>query len=782
MDVPQQVCIVLYLLGWYELEGLRCQLCLFHPQHCEPEHPFRLANSAAFLCTLMSSVANQIIIGPSQKGKTSGEPGSECFVRIGLLCVSVLPFTTGVFWATSALLWTPILARILFFLPCVLGAWESWFCVLAPRMQFSSGQYQGMMCDIPGILLWAVGYSVSRVSLAKESMTCESFAPDPTFQGESALGSVQVQDWRKPFKWLRAKELHKDAKLFSVIQADNIVQGELGDCWLLAAMAVFADFPGHIMNLFDDINLKESGRYVIRLWDIKGGGEWQDVEIDDLIPCDKYGKPLFAQLEGESGSMWALLLEKAFAKFVGNYEKLVGGSTGWAWQVLTGQPWMARWTRDEGKKWTRWEMCDIQKCFGKDAENLAAAARWRSDGMRGGRWKGPVETSDDDGMFQALASYTQACFAISCSIGQGDRAEERRPDGLLAKHAYSVLQVLCAHGQRLVQVRNPWGSGGEWNRAWSDKSAEWERHPQISEDLKVVDADDGRFWMPWDAFAEIFGGHIMVCPVTLPCPMNSQIVADKASGSRMRCPQCRQPYTRSWVLLASEESKGDGQWARLADGKNLCFLCLRATCRASERFLKGLKVAGLHEQPKLTLAPPKGPRRMKECEHGAECYRRNPQHFHERFHPSLLPPAPACASGCGRSAASGYKTCCPKCTSSPPDLKVHIPSRHKGLGGIYKAVDRPKGKGPPVWRQCDGKGWLWKGHVWMMGDQEEKVGGASGLIAEDVGDGMSARSPHLARGWQVAGESGWTAAPELKVEVDAKHVSSDHVLCSDDEV
>ncbi|CAE7823520.1 tra-3 [Symbiodinium sp. CCMP2592] len=341
------------------------------------------------------------------------------------------------------------------------------------------------------------------------------------------------------------------------------------------------------------------------------------------------------------------------------------------------------------------------------------------------------------------------------------------------------------------QVRNPWGSGGEWNRAWSDKSAEWEKHPQspgrswqectlvspIAADLKVVDADDGRFWMPWDAFAEIFGGHIMVCPVTLPCPMNSQIVTDKDSGTRMRCPQCRQPYTRSWVLLASEESTaGDGAWKRLADGKSLCFLCLRATCRASERLLKGLKIAGLHEQPKLTLAPPKGPRRMKECEHGAACYRRNPQHFHERFHPSLLPPAPACASGCGRSAASGYKTCCPKCTSSPPDLKVHIPSRHKGLAGLYKVVDRPKGtaKGPPVWRQSDGRGWLWKGHVWMMGDQEEKVGGASGLIAEDVGDGMSARSPHLARGWQVAGEGGWAAAPDLKVEVDAKHVSSEH--------
>ena len=26
----------------------------------------------------------------------------------------------------------------------------------------------------------------------------------------------------------------------------------------------------------------------------------EDVEIDDLIPCDRYGAPLFAQLEGDS--------------------------------------------------------------------------------------------------------------------------------------------------------------------------------------------------------------------------------------------------------------------------------------------------------------------------------------------------------------------------------------------------------------------------------------------------------------------------------------------------
>ncbi|CAJ1386096.1 unnamed protein product [Effrenium voratum] len=124
MDIPQQICIVLYLLGWYELEGLRCQLCLFHPAHCEDEHPFRLVNSAAFACTLLSSVTNQIIFGP-RKGDDD-----ECCrwtMRIGLICVSVLPFTTGIFWATAALLSLPGMAKALVFVPCVIG----WFCVLA---------------------------------------------------------------------------------------------------------------------------------------------------------------------------------------------------------------------------------------------------------------------------------------------------------------------------------------------------------------------------------------------------------------------------------------------------------------------------------------------------------------------------------------------------------------------------------------------------------------------------------------------------------------------------
>ncbi|CAK9015721.1 unnamed protein product [Durusdinium trenchii] len=102
MDIPQQICIVLYLLGWYEADGLRCQLCLFHPQHCEAEHPFRFVNSAAFLCTLLSSVSNQVVLGPSKTSKkgTEAAEGEVCTmwtIRIGLICAPCIAAGTALF-------------------------------------------------------------------------------------------------------------------------------------------------------------------------------------------------------------------------------------------------------------------------------------------------------------------------------------------------------------------------------------------------------------------------------------------------------------------------------------------------------------------------------------------------------------------------------------------------------------------------------------------------------------------------------------------------------------
>lgn len=64
-------------------------------------------------------------------------------------------------------------------------------------------------------------------------------------------------------------------------------------------------------------------------------GLWQDVVMDDLIPCMKYSKkPAFNR--NKSGEMWVILLEKAWAKVHGGYMNIAAGLTREALRDLTG--------------------------------------------------------------------------------------------------------------------------------------------------------------------------------------------------------------------------------------------------------------------------------------------------------------------------------------------------------------------------------------------------------------------------------------------------------------
>jgi hypothetical protein len=127
-DVPQQVCIVLYIFGWYEGSGLRCQLCLFKPEHCVAEDAFHFANLVALMCTLMSSMANQLLIRPVFKRKYNEDDiCMHYFVRISGTCISVLPFTTAMCLASRSLIPMPTAMHIIFAVPCAVG----WLCFVA---------------------------------------------------------------------------------------------------------------------------------------------------------------------------------------------------------------------------------------------------------------------------------------------------------------------------------------------------------------------------------------------------------------------------------------------------------------------------------------------------------------------------------------------------------------------------------------------------------------------------------------------------------------------------
>jgi hypothetical protein len=41
--------------------------------------------------------------------------------------------------------------------------------------------------------------------------------------------------------------------------------------------------------------------------------------------------------------------------------------------------------------------------------------------------------------------------------------------GIVKGHAYSLLDVIEIDGNRLVQLRNPWGNDAEWKGDWGDQ-------------------------------------------------------------------------------------------------------------------------------------------------------------------------------------------------------------------------------------------------------------------------------------------------------------------------
>lgn len=172
---------------------------------------------------------------------------------------------------------------------------------------------------------------------------------DKDFSGEAAVGTGD------PVDWVRAGELATEGKKMHIyeggIEPKDLCQGAVGDCWLVAALASAAEHPACIRNAFLTSEANPRGKYRVRLYDGQAK-RWVTVVIDDLIPCVKGTKrPIFMKAHGNE--LWAILLEKAFAKFCGSYEALDGGWALWGWLALTGDNVFSLSAKDGGKSWQR---------------------------------------------------------------------------------------------------------------------------------------------------------------------------------------------------------------------------------------------------------------------------------------------------------------------------------------------------------------------------------------------------------------------------------------------
>ena len=82
------------------------------------------------------------------------------------------------------------------------------------------------------------------------------------------------------------------------IEADDIRQGQLGDCYFLSSISAVAEYPSRIKKIFISQKINDYGIYCIKLCHF---GEWQAVYVDDFFPCNSNG-PAFTK--GNENEIW----------------------------------------------------------------------------------------------------------------------------------------------------------------------------------------------------------------------------------------------------------------------------------------------------------------------------------------------------------------------------------------------------------------------------------------------------------------------------------------------
>lgn len=255
-----------------------------------------------------------------------------------------------------------------------------------------------------------------------------------------------------PVIWRRPKEFLKGTiRLFTdCIHPSDIAQGALGDCWYLASLAAMAEFPKLVEACFAKTEYNDLGVYEILCFK---NGMQTSVIVDDLFPCDpESGKPCYSHVEGNE--LWVLLLEKAWAKLHGTYERIEGGIPHRALMDLTG---------DTGRT---------------------------------------LNISKEPSLWERLLEFDRLGYLMCASTPGEDhltKSTGKKPSaGIVPGHAYTLKGAKQYGEVTLVNLRNPWGQF-EWDGDWSDKSPLWTQemknafHPTLS-------ANDGSFWMSFDDF------------------------------------------------------------------------------------------------------------------------------------------------------------------------------------------------------------------------------------------------------------------------------------------
>lgn len=122
-------------------------------------------------------------------------------------------------------------------------------------------------------------------------------------------------------RWRRLSYINPGSSLFGTNNSQfDVIQGALGDCYFLAGAHAFSEYDDLFSKIFVNQQVSLAGIWAFNVY-IRGVPTV--ITIDDYVPSFRK-KPLYSKI-GKDGSVWMPLLEKAFAKAMGNFENIEGG-------------------------------------------------------------------------------------------------------------------------------------------------------------------------------------------------------------------------------------------------------------------------------------------------------------------------------------------------------------------------------------------------------------------------------------------------------------------------
>ncbi|CAF1204736.1 unnamed protein product [Rotaria sordida] len=264
-------------------------------------------------------------------------------------------------------------------------------------------------------------------------------------------------------RWLPLTEIapstrvdgHLPWTIYNSPEPHDIHQGKLGNCWLMAALALITERPQMLQHILLTKKVNREGVYVVR---ICHNGIWTAVLLDEYFPCTIDNRLAYSRAARHQ--LYVPLIEKACAKLFGSYANLTGGHTAEGLQLLTGAP------------------CD--------RVNLHPSN----------------EVLDFDIIWAKLLSACESKLLIGASTGCSEigRYEYERV-GLNPNHAFTVLvtKALPIGDGRFLLVRDPHGT-----TAYSEASIT----PFIRTHLRSIHDEmsnsSGIFWITWLSFLHYF--------------------------------------------------------------------------------------------------------------------------------------------------------------------------------------------------------------------------------------------------------------------------------------